>query len=72
MFEALIISVLGYGPGVLLSLGLYQLTASAANLAMAMSIERAVQVFVITLVMCGLSGVLALRQLQQADPADVF
>jgi putative ABC transport system permease protein len=72
MFEALIISVLGYGPGVLLSLALYQLTASAANLAMAMSVERAMQVFVITLLMCGMSGLLALRQLRRADPADVF
>lgn len=72
MFEALIISMLGYGPGVLLSLGLYQVTATAANLAMVLTWERALQVFVITVVMCGLSGLLALRQLQRADPADVF
>jgi ABC-type antimicrobial peptide transport system permease subunit len=29
-------------------------------------------VFVLSFVMCGLSGILALRRLKQADPADVF
>jgi putative ABC transport system permease protein len=72
LYEALIISCLGYLPGILLSAFLFHLTAQATNLAMVMTLERSAQVFAITLLMCGLSGLLAIRQLRRADPADVF
>ncbi|MGB3653825.1 MAG: ABC transporter permease DevC [Rivularia sp. (in: cyanobacteria)] len=72
MQEALIMSVLGFLPGMLLSMGLYQITFAATLLPIAMKIDRAVFVLTLTIVMCSFSGVVAMRKLQSADPADVF
>jgi putative ABC transport system permease protein len=33
---------------------------------------RAIQVLVLTIVMCAISGAIAMRKLQSADPADIF
>ena len=38
----------------------------------AMTVQRATMVFALTLVMCGLSALVAIRKAQTADPADVF
>jgi putative ABC transport system permease protein len=70
--EALILAVLGYFPGCALALGLYNLTKTATNLPMVMSISRAVVVLIMTVIMCGISGAIAVRKLQAADPADIF
>lgn len=70
--EALILSVLGFFPSLLLAIGAYQLTATATALAISMPFSRAVLVFFLTLVMCSASGAVATRRLQAADPADVF
>ena len=72
MQEALILSLLGFLPGMLLSMGLYQITFAATLLPIAMKIDRAVFVLTLTIVMCSFSGVVAMRKLQSADPADVF
>ena len=70
--EALILSVLGYIPGISLSVGLYALTRNATNLPLFMGSLRAIQVLVLTIVMCAISGAIAIRKLQSADPADIF
>jgi putative ABC transport system permease protein len=70
--EALILSLLGFIPGLALSLGAYQLTAAATALPIAMPVSRAIVVLLLTLVMCGASGSIATRRLQAADPADIF
>ena len=70
--EALILSVLGFVPGMVIALGVYQLAATATALPMAMNTGRAIFVFVLTLLMCGGSGAIATRRLQSADPADIF
>jgi putative ABC transport system permease protein len=70
--EALILGLLGYIPGVILSIGLYGLTQSATMLPIAMTARRAITVFVLTLIMCFVSGAIAVRKLRSADPADVF
>lgn len=70
--EALILSVLGFFPSVAISIGLYQLTARATALAIAMPLSRTLWVLGATFVMCGLSGAIATRRLQAADPADIF
>ncbi len=72
MQEALIMSVLGFLPGMLLSMGLYQITFAATLLPIAMKIDRAVFVLTLTIIMCSFSGLVAMRKLQSADPADVF
>ena len=72
MQEALIMSLLGFLPGILLSMGLYQITFAATLLPIAMKIDRAVFVLTLTIIMCSFSGLVAMRKLQSADPADVF
>ncbi len=70
--EALILAALGFLPGVGVSLGLYQLTRTATNLPMYMTIIRGLQVLLLTIIMCAISGVIATNKLQSADPADMF
>jgi putative ABC transport system permease protein len=70
--EAVILAVMGFMPGVGVSLGLYWLTRGATNLPIYMTAIRALQVLVLTIIMCAISGAIATRKLQSADPADMF
>ena len=70
--EALLLAILGYFPGFLLSFGLYQLTYIATLLPVAMTVDRAINVLILTIVMCSISGVVSMRKLRSADPADIF
>ncbi len=70
--EAIILALLGFIPGVILPIGLYQLAANATALPIAMKLPRAMMVLVLTILMCGISGAIATRKLQSADPADMF
>jgi putative ABC transport system permease protein len=70
--EAIILSFLGYIPGFLLALGLYSLTLNATSLPIAMTLDRAITVLCLAIVMCTISGAIAVRKVQDADPADIF
>lgn len=70
--EALILAVLGYLPGFVLCLGLYTLTRNATSLPMLMTMDRGILVLILAIVMCSLSGAIAVRKVQSADPADIF
>ena len=70
--EAIILSILGFFPGVGVSVGLYHLTRQATNLPLYMTIGRALAVLILNIVMCSISGAIATRKLQAADPADIF
>jgi putative ABC transport system permease protein len=70
--EAVILALLGFMPGVALSMGMYHLTRNATNLPMYMTLARALFVLVMTILMCAISGAIATRKLQSADPADIF
>lgn len=70
--EATILAVLGFLPGLAVSLVLYRIMSDATRLPLVMTPERAVAVLVLTLAMCGLSAVMALRKVRSADPAEVF
>lgn len=70
--EALILAILGFIPGFILPLGLYSLAAKATALPIYMTVSRAVQVLILTLLMCLSSGAIATRKLQSADPAEMF
>ncbi len=72
MQEALLLAVLGFIPGFAVSFALYNLTKSATLLPMVMTGARMTNVLVLTIIMCSASGVIALRKLQTADPADIF
>lgn len=70
--EALLLAILGYLPSVCLAVGLYQLTYAATLLPIAMRLDRAVTVLILTILMCTASGIIASQKLRSADPADVF
>jgi putative ABC transport system permease protein len=70
--QSAILAVIGFIPGVLISYGLYALLASVTKLTVFMTLTRALQVLILTFVMCVGSGTLATRKLVQLDPADVF
>jgi putative ABC transport system permease protein len=70
--EAIILAILGFLPGFFVSLGLYTMTRNATNLPVIMTVARAIQVQILTLIMCLISGAIATRKVQSADPADMF
>lgn len=72
LFEALTLAVLGYLPGLLVALQLYRLAGEATMLPMDLAPAIGLFVLALTVSMCCLSGVLALRKVQRADPAEIF
>jgi putative ABC transport system permease protein len=70
--EAIILGVMGFVPGFIASVGIYQLLVTLTRIPLAMKVSVAVQVFILTLVMCAVSGAIATGKLRSADPADVF
>jgi len=70
--QSAILAVIGFVPGVLISMGLYSLLANVTKLTVFMTLNRAFLVLVLTFVMCVGSGALATRKLVELDPADVF
>jgi putative ABC transport system permease protein len=70
--ESLIMAILGFIPGFVVALGLYSIATSVTFIPIMMSVDRAILVLVLTIVMCVASGGIAMRKLQEADPADIF
>ncbi len=70
--ESLILAIVGYIPGFLLSILLYDLTQSSTLLPISMTTERAITVLILAMSMCFISGAIAVRKLRAADPADIF
>ncbi len=70
--EAIILAVMGFIPGYILSIGLYNLTRNATALPIAMTLNRAILVLCLAILMCVISGSIAVRKVQDADPADIF
>ncbi len=70
--QSLYLSVFGYVIGFGLSLILFRFIESATGLLMILNWERALLILVLTILMCIVSGLLALRKLILADPASLF
>jgi len=70
--EALALSILGFVPGFIACVGLYSLTKNATKLPLDMTVERGLQVLMLTILMCTISGAISLRKVQSADPAEIF
>jgi putative ABC transport system permease protein len=70
--QAAILAVLGYLPGLGVAWWLYGKAAGATNLPLYVTQDRAVTVFLMTLTMCAISGLLAVRKVRRLDPAEVF
>ncbi|MBW4673387.1 MAG: ABC transporter permease DevC [Desmonostoc geniculatum HA4340-LM1] len=70
--ESLILAFIGFIPGCLLSLGVYHAAQISTRLPIMMTASRAIFVLLLTIMMCFMSGGIAINKLQKADPADIF
>lgn len=70
--QALYLTLFGFLPGLLATLGAFAILGESTGLVMRMTAGRMALVFGLTLVMCLTSGLIALRKLIQTDPASLF
>ncbi|MFO0951126.1 MAG: FtsX-like permease family protein [Isosphaeraceae bacterium] len=70
--EAVYLAALGYGAGLLLSLGLFRWLEAETGLNMILGLSDALLILGLTVFMCVAAGLLAARKLAAADPADLF
>ncbi|MBD0335050.1 MAG: FtsX-like permease family protein [Cyanobacteria bacterium Co-bin13] len=70
--EAVILSVLGFIPGFLVSALIYNAAAGTTGLLFKMTAGRIIGLYVATFFMCLISGAIAVRKVQATDPAEVF
>jgi putative ABC transport system permease protein len=70
--EAVFLSIFGFFPGAVASTGLYAVLANSTGLLLKMTLSSMVFVLALTLAMCIGSGLLAVRKLLAADPANLF
>jgi putative ABC transport system permease protein len=72
LWQAMLFGVLGYLPGLLTALALYSAARTWGGIPTAMTWGIAAGVLVLTCGMCLVSGLLAVRKVQTADPAELF
>ncbi len=70
--ESLFLALCGFLPAISVCALLYHITQSATGLLMELSRDRILQLFILTVAMCAISGTLSLRKVQTADPAEIF
>jgi putative ABC transport system permease protein len=70
--QALFLTLFGFLPGLLATLGAFAILGESTGLVMRMTAGRMALVFGLTLLMCLISGLIALRKLLQTDPASLF
>jgi putative ABC transport system permease protein len=70
--EAVILAVLGFLPGLGVSLLLFRMAGDATRLPLEMDLSLGLFVLGMTVVMCAVSGSIALRKVRSADPAEIF
>lgn len=70
--QASLLALIALPPSTLAALGLYEITSAVAGLPIRMTILWLIIVWTLSVVMCNTAGVLALRKLLQAEPANLF
>lgn len=70
--EPLILAVIGYIPGFAFAMFQYTLATNATLLPVTMTVNRALMVLVLTILMCVISGAIAVNKLRAVEPADIF
>jgi putative ABC transport system permease protein len=70
--QSVLLAIVGYLPSLAAAWGLYALVEYLSGMPMELTLKIAAMVAVLTVAMCMLSGIAALRKLYQADPADLF
>jgi putative ABC transport system permease protein len=70
--QSMYLSLMGFLPGVVLSYACYAGLSAFTGLTMELSVSVVLAVLLVTVAMCVVSGILALRKLLSADPAELF
>jgi putative ABC transport system permease protein len=70
--EAIYLAVISFLPGVIISKLAYMSINHISGIPMYLNLKRAVAVFLLTVIMCIISGLIAIRKAIEADPAEVF
>jgi len=70
--QAITFALLGYVPGLLAAWLLYWLGRNYEQILLFPSWKRAIEVLLLSITMCSLSGLLAIHKVKAADPADQF
>ncbi len=70
--EGVILSLLGFWPGLLMAYGLAWLAQEATLLPVSITLSNTVGVLLAAIVMCVLAASIAVRKITQAEPASVF
>jgi putative ABC transport system permease protein len=70
--QSLILAILGYIPGFLISFGLYDVAKNATRLPIIMDMSKGLIVLFFAIFMCLISGFLSTNKLRNVDPAEIF
>lgn len=70
--QVFIFAITGYIPGFIASIFIYNAMADATRMRFEMTTSTAALIFILTLLICGVSGLIATNKLKEADPVDVF
>jgi putative ABC transport system permease protein len=70
--QAALLGLFGFVPASLLAVVIYEVTRQSTNLPMIMTWSRMAQVVVLAASMCSVSGLLLIRKVNRADPAELF
>lgn len=70
--QAVILALLGYIPGLIVSFGVYDIAANATSLPVIMTLNKSLTVLISVTFMCSISAAFAIQKLRAADPSDIF
>lgn len=70
--QAIALAVAGYLPGLIVAWQLYGITRRAAHIPMQLTLGPAISVLFLAVAMCAAAGVISLRKVTGADPAELF
>lgn len=72
VLQSIILAIIGFIPGLITSILIYQIMAKATGLLVEMSISVAALVAVLTIFMCMFAGLIGAKKIQGLDPAEVY
>jgi putative ABC transport system permease protein len=70
--ESVLLSLMGFLPGVVMSEIICKIVAWLTNLRVDVHTPTAVAVLVMSIMMCVISGLVAVRRVMKVDPAELF
>jgi len=70
--QGFLFAVFGFIPALILSIGLFAVVRQVADLPVYVTLGKAALVLTMSVCMCSVSGLLAMRKVNVADPADLF